>query len=455
MNAAEKARLAKEAKNKENKIKKANSWKFFKDIDGNFNVVGLGLGLIVLGISIFFVSIVFNLINGLSSYDNEVLKVTQSSFWMGLAALVISPIVFVFISKYAYDTTCVYYNKNGQRISGAQAHYVGGNWLVEHGKFCKVVTIISTIVSGLSALATIVLLIMTLSKGTMRVEKYFVAEEDGIVYSLRTNGYKIEGLYNDPEHLVIRANSQYATITYIPKNLFKGNKTIKSVSFVDGDLEIRKNAFKDCINLESVSFDAYSYNVAKNVFKNCVSIKEVKVLGSTINVSSNVYDSDAYRVFSNTSNATLILDGAKFKNFYDVFGTIIAKNTSYLIRHYDVSTEFTEMPKDYITKTLVIEDGFNFNESEFKNYTRLYKFSFSDSYPEKDWKYFSQAQEIYLPSSITNIPEYFFGENPFTQKIKVYFAGTEEQWNQITIAETGNSNYINGNVVVEFNKLYQ
>ena len=62
------------------------------------------------------------------------------------------------------------------------------------------------------------------------------------------------------------------------------------------------------------------------------------------------------------------------------------------------------------------------------------------------------ANTIYLPANINKIPEGIFGD--YGDGCTVNFAGSQAEWNNITIGKNGNSNYTNGMVEVKFNNVY-
>ena len=457
MNAAEKARMAREAQKKAEEQKKKNSFKFFKDDYKNWDVLGIFLGIVFTAVSGVMVFSVLKIINGLSGYDTAALKDAKLALLLGAIGMVLTIVLSIVTIKYGRSADDYYYDGYGNRIESYRYQY----WNESHvhriysrsSLFISIFSILNTIVSGILSVVYIVLLIMFLSRGRLGIKQFIVAEQDGVVYTLRKDGYELECVYNNAEHIIIRANSRYATITEIDKKLFKGNNTLKSIEFADGNLKIGKEAFADCINLEVVTFGNYSYTMEKNVFENCLSVKEVILNQSTISVDGNTDNNiENYQVFSKLPNATLNVNGARWNHYKEEFGTLILDNTAYLDQWYSVDNP-SQLRKH--TNVVVLNEGFNFNESCLKYYSKTWKFSFSDSHPEDLWLYYSFGQTIYIPASVTSIPDYFFGDNLFDNtKVKVYFAGTEEEWNNIVIGSVGNSNYTNNNVVVEYNTTY-
>ena len=62
---------------------------------------------------------------------------------------------------------------------------------------------------------------------------------------------------------------------------------------------------------------------------------------------------------------------------------------------------------------------------------------------------------MYIPKSVTSIPDSFFGDKLFSyNEVKVYYAGSEEEWNNVSINSTNNSNYTNGKVKMIYNTPY-
>ena len=61
-------------------------------------------------------------------------------------------------------------------------------------------------------------------------------------------------------------------------------------------------------------------------------------------------------------------------------------------------------------------------------------------------EYLAFAAQIYIPVSVTSIPERFFGDAG--EGCTVYYAGAREQWENITVAAGNNGNFTNGKVSV-------
>lgn len=67
--------------------------------------------------------------------------------------------------------------------------------------------------------------------------------------------------------------------------------------------------------------------------------------------------------------------------------------------------------------------------------------------------YYPIGNEIYLAASVSELPNYFFGDlmDPDVDEIKVYYEGTEAEWDRLTVGSVGNLNYTFGNVSVIYN----
>lgn len=433
MNAAEKARMAQQAKQQQ-KIQKKQERKErradFLDWHGTSFIVFLILSIIAIVAS--GLTFTFELL-GLKVFTDTMLSLFKIFFYVGLGSFVFTLVLMIY--GY-YRTTFTYSSMSDDRT------------------FYLLFSILHTILM----VALFVILIISLSSGKLKYSRYAIDQENGIVYAQNKKGYNVIGTTLDKEEVVIKGNYEGILVNSISKKAFKGNITIKSITFTGGNITISKKAFTDCISLEKITFegdykvyfDVESFSnclklskiifdendiyLGENTFVNCHNLKYIDFNKSSI----DCYDGLYYNViFSN--NLTVKVSGGELNNFVTDIDKLILSESAKIHLVY-ANFAITKVNK------LIIEDGFNFNESTLDNLKGSSLFSNdSDIYP--------MGYEIYLPASITNIPDNFFG-NIADGDVKVFFAGSEEEWANVTIGSNGNSNYSNGKVKMNYNTPY-
>ena len=278
--------------------------------------------------------------------------------------------------------------------------------------------------SLIMGIVLIVMGIITLASGRLAYKTYIVSEQYGVVYAETKTDYLVLKIEDKVEDVYIMTSIDGKTVTSIRKNAAKGNEKLKTLTFEEGDLYIGAKAFKDCGRLGIIKFaDNSTYEFDEHVFEGCIRLEEINV-GSAEIYNLNVPDS---------SKATVTINGGHFSTS-TLLNTVFINNNQSSFRS-----------KENNPKTVVFADGFEFGNGTYYSYYTTGIFTTTEHCV-------SVGKTIYLPASITKIPDYFFGNEG--DKCTVHFAGTQEQWNNLNIGANGNSNYTNGNVKFEYNSSY-
>ncbi len=146
--------------------------------------------------------------------------------------------------------------------------------------------------------------------------------------------------------------------------------------------------------------------------------------------------------FVNLDSLTAINIADNQHGYYDIDGVYFMYNGT-LLRKY---------PDNKPDKVYTVPDGVNII-SDYAFYranhvervilpesvTTLYPYSFSGC---------EKLNEIVIPKSLKNIQNYTF--NGINSILTVYYAGTEEEWNKISIGASGNEGLLNSNIIYNY-----
>lgn len=433
MNAAEKARMAKQAQKQQKIQKKQDRRERVADFiswHGASFVVFLVLSIIA--IIACGLTIAIELL-GNKTFTDSMLSLFKIFFYVGLGVFVFVIILMI----YGYYRSTFTYSDNAD------------------DRTCY---LLFAILHTALTITLFVILIISLSSGKLKYSRYDIDHQHGVVYAQGKTGLNVIGTSTNEEEIVISGTYNGIIVNSIEKKAFKGNTTIKAITFNGGNITISKKAFADCISLEKITFEGnYKVYLDVEAFSNCLKLSEIIFDENDIHLGENTfvgchnlkyidfnkssidcYDGLYYNgIFSN--NLTVKVSGGKLINFVTDLDKLILADFA------EVHLVYANFALTRVNK-LIIEDGFNFNESTLDNTKGSGVFSNdSDIYP--------MGYAIYLPASITSLPDNFFGD--FAEgDIKVYFAGSEEEWANVTIGSNGNSNYSNGKVKMNYNTPY-
>lgn len=78
-------------------------------------------------------------------------------------------------------------------------------------------------------------------------------------------------------------------ISYIPTNLFKGDKTLTTLEIPSNITRISSEAFKDCSNLESCLMPDSVTEIGEDLFSGCSKLKDVKLSEKLSDIPTNTF----------------------------------------------------------------------------------------------------------------------------------------------------------------------
>ncbi len=214
-------------------------------------------------------------------------------------------------------------------------------------------------------------------------------------------------------------NCESLTLVTIPDSIeslgsyaFCNCGSLVSVTIPDSVTSIGYSAFYNCTNLTSVTISDSVTSIGGSAFYNCTGLKEL-----TMPVSANIYNSQhAFMNCTNIEKVTLTKGTGTMQNY----GTSTSSSATYT--YYQCTPWYESRSK---IKEIVIEDGVtNIGACAFMDCTGLVTLT--------------------IPSEVIVVRENaFYGCEAIG---KVYFLGTEEEWNEVVIRE-GNDPILNAKKV--------
>jgi len=173
---------------------------------------------------------------------------------------------------------------------------------------------------------------------------------------------------------------------------------IKNVYIADEVTEISQFAFKDCTNLETLRLPKTIKKIRLSAFQSCSQLKELTLYDGIENIE--------YWAFSNCESLVQINIPGTIKNLDNYTFTGCSNVKSITISEGVETIGFD-----------VFEDCIN-------------------------------LESVTIPQSLNKIDVYTFRNCPNLKD--VYYAGTEAEWNSISISQNGNEQLINANIHFEY-----
>lgn len=250
--------------------------------------------------------------------------------------------------------------------------------------------------------------------------------------------------YNNPSDFGVIFNYGYPHSeinTYVPESL-------KKVVISGYSNDIARNVFENCQNIEEIVIEDGVVSIGEDAFKGCTSLSEVTTPDTLLTIEDGA--------FENCDSLYSLRIGAGIESIGDAFrGCIYFENlhlqniASYCEAGvlYSPAAESVMDTTLYIGKTrvydLVIPDGVT-KVGGFSGFKELSSVHVADSVETILPRAFVDCYitSVYIGHGVTQIKESAFLYCPVEE---VYYPGTEEEWNAITI-ESGNDDLLNARI---------
>lgn len=230
--------------------------------------------------------------------------------------------------------------------------------------------------------------------------------------------------------------------------------TTQSLTFVGGEWSLSKNDFSNAKMLKNLTIDGSDISVAEKTFENCAQIREVHINNGTLRVSISddaiAKKDDSWDIFHN-SDVSVYLKNGSLINLTDDLKLLDVSGASGVDINLRVSAEsggYGHGTPYFRVEKATFHEDVDFSHAVYKRNAISYWLQTDAYYPISNC--------IYLSQNTKELPDYFFGEEMDDEigQIKVYFGGTQEEWNSIIVGNTGNQNFFDGRVSVVYEYKY-
>ena len=245
------------------------------------------------------------------------------------------------------------------------------------------------------------------------------------------------------------------SVTSIGDYVFSSCKSLTSVTIPDSVTSIGKEAFASCYSLTSVTIPDSVTSIGESSFEFCASLTSVTIGDSVTSIGE-------YAFHFCESLANIIVDPSNL-NYCSIDGVLFNKNATVLIQYSTGNPRTVYTIPDSVT---------SIGEYAFKNCEILTSITIPDSVTSIGWgafQYCASLTSVTIGDSVTSISSNAFyscesltsitipasvtsiGDLAFTDcnaLETVYYGGTSQQWNDITIGEY-NDPLLNAKIIFE------
>lgn len=265
--------------------------------------------------------------------------------------------------------------------------------------------------------------------------------ENGIRYTKdKSEDYFVMSEYIDdlPENLTIQGTIENYPVNGYAVNFKYNEKSTSGVKHLSFEPSKRFHAKFIFANLLDMTFpDNGSFMIESE----CENLKTVNLYGANLNCS-----------LSSSRSIQLNMEGGHLYSSNPLGIMKIKKNSTIESQLVEDKDNFESNHLE--NKIAVFEDGYDFTDEYYCRNTYHYQKRqfFTGNIQEEKKYYLPFADVIYLPKSVTNICDRFFGVDTYGKTIEVHYEGSEEDWKKVKISSDNNDNY--ASVKMIYNSVY-
>ena len=217
------------------------------------------------------------------------------------------------------------------------------------------------------------------------------------------------------------------TVTYIYEDTFRGGKNLENISIPNSVKSFGDGAFMECENLTTVTIPDGIKSISDWSFCGCSNLQSVKIPNTVVYIGDSAFTDCTNLVDVTLPNKVKSIEGGAFSGCENIKDIVIPSSISY-IKMFVFSG-----CKNLANVT--IENGVTeISDSAFLDCTSLSNVIIPDSI-SRIWDYAfkncASLSSITIPESVSEIGWFVF-ENCVNLK-DLYYLGSEEQWNNISI----------------------
>lgn len=290
----------------------------------------------------------------------------------------------------------------------------------------------------------LVLSVVMVTRGRFKIDEV-VTGKDGFVYDVIDGEYYLYDCGNRVSDIVVSELS-WPIVGF--SDGLKGNSNIKSITIDVPEFTVKNSAFAKCMNLTDITFGDGIYTIGGRAFYGCSRLESVVFNGGSYTFKGGSFFKKCDRLANIHMNNGVFITKNKLSKFLSGLGKVaVHQNNSTIGVTLDGADELTLVIYNGVTSigkikpdVLVLQEGFDFQ-------------TWVDSRRSGDIK--PIAPVMYIPASVSNIPERFFGSN--SKSATVYYQGDSSSWSYIDVEGTGgwifgsNSNYSRDLLIVHYN----
>lgn len=312
----------------------------------------------------------------------------------------------------------------------------------------------------------------------------------------KLNAYAFSGCtnlisVNIPEGVTSIGKSAFAGCTKlvsinIPKNVtsisnytFQNCTSLQTVELPDGVTSIGTNAFQNCTALQSIKISDGVTSIPDYAFQNCTTLQIVELPDSVASIGSYAFDGCKGLISISIPDNVTSIGGYAFRNCSNLSNITIPKSLTSLstsvfegcvgLTNIVIPDNITSIGNSSfkkctsLTNITIPQSVTSISYYAFQNCTSLTSIEIPDSVKEIANGVFSGCSNLLtvkLPNALTSISVQLFykcsnlqtveipktvtsiGNSAFygcSSDLKVYYAGTAEEWSSITIGSTNNT----------------